>query len=81
LEDFIFKEKKYKDFKIHLELLHDEFEDVKEKIPKHLTSLYEPHIKQTLDVINPGCYILTWSSLNIGIKEYNCQAIYSNKTF
>ena len=70
MENFIFKEKKYKDFKINLELLYEEFEEVKARIPKHLASLYEPHIKQALDVVNPGCYILTWSSLNIGIEYH-----------
>lgn len=63
----IIKEKKYKEFKINLELLHDQFESVKSTIPQHLASLYEPHLKQALDVVNPGCYILTWSSLNIGM--------------
>lgn len=34
-------------------------------IPYHLLDLYEPHIRQTLDLCNPGCFILTWNSLNI----------------
>lgn len=49
-------------------------------IPDHLFGLFVPHIKQTLDLSNQGCYILTWNSLNIdsfvkifenGIKKLN----------
>lgn len=65
--DLLIQEKKYKQYKSHLEMLFKDFEEVKELMPSHLISLYEPHIKQTLDVCNPGCYILTWTSLNIGI--------------
>lgn len=35
-------------------------------IPNHFRDLFEFHIKQTLDLCNPGCFILTWNSLNIG---------------
>ena len=47
-------------------MLHDEFEQVKAMMPEHLLNLYEPHIQNALDACNPGCYILTWNSLNIG---------------
>jgi hypothetical protein len=47
-------------------MLFNDLETVKSMMPRHLTALYEPHVKQTLDVCNPGSYILTWSSLNIG---------------
>lgn len=30
-----------------------------------MLDLFEPHITQTLDLCNPGCFILTWNSLNI----------------
>lgn len=41
------------------------YKEVLKKIPYHLLDLFEPHIIQTLDLCNPGCYILTWNSLNI----------------
>lgn len=41
------------------------YKEVLKKIPYHLLDLFEPHIIQTLDLCNPGCFILTWNSLNI----------------
>src|SRR5579883_2026980 len=35
-------------------------------IPPHYMDLFECHIKNTLELCNQGCFILTWSSLNIG---------------
>ena len=46
-----------------------EFNRIVKMIPKHLIDLFEIHIKQTLELCNQGCVILTWSSLNIGAKS------------
>lgn len=60
------KEKKYKLYKSNLEMLLIEFNRIVEMIPIHLIDLFEPHIRQALELCNQGCNILTWSSLNIG---------------
>lgn len=65
------KEKKFKLFKSNLDLLVSEYKRVVSSIPTHIFSLFRPHIKQTLDLCNPGCFILTWNSLNIGITFYS----------
>ena len=65
-QDLLSQEKKYKEYKSNLEMLFNDLETVKAKMPQHLLGLYDPHIKQTLDVCNPGVFILTWNSLNIG---------------
>jgi dynein heavy chain, axonemal len=64
--ELIGKEKKFKQYRSHLEMLFSEYEKVYKSIPDNLQALFEPHVKLTLDVCNPGCFILTWNSLNIG---------------
>ena len=64
-KDLLAQEKKYKLYKSNLEMLVIEYRKVMRQIPTHLFSLYHSHIRQTLDLVNPGCFILTWNSLNI----------------
>lgn len=59
------QEKKFKQYKSNLDMLLRSYKEVLRKIPHHLLDLYEQHIRQTLDLCNPGCFILTWNSLNI----------------
>ena len=66
-KELLAQEKKFKQFKSNLEMLQHEYKKVINLIPAHLFGLFKAHIKQTLDLCNPGCFILTWSSLNIGI--------------
>jgi hypothetical protein len=67
---FNLKEKKFKLYKSNLETLHSSYEKCLKLIPNHYLTLFEPHIKQTLDLCNQGCFILTWNSLNIGKETY-----------
>lgn len=50
-------------------LLHD-YKKVVSSIPAHLFGLFQAHVKSLLDLCNPGCFILTWNSLNIGKFQY-----------
>jgi hypothetical protein len=76
----LFQEKKFKSYKSGLEMLLSSYKKTLNLIPDHLFGLFVPHIKQTLDLSNQGCCILTWNSLNIdsfvkifenGIKKLN----------
>jgi dynein heavy chain len=58
-------EKKFKQYKSNLDMLLLNYKKVLRLIPEHYLGLFEPHVKQTLDLTNPGCSILTWNSLNI----------------
>lgn len=63
--ELLAQEKKFKQFKSNLEMLQHEYKRVINLIPAHFFGLFKAHIKQTFDLCNPGCFILTWSSLNI----------------
>ena len=58
-------ETKFKQYKSNLEMLLQNYKRVVDAIPDHLLGLFEPHIQQTLELTNSGCFILTWNSLNI----------------
>lgn len=67
-KEVLAQEKKYKLYKSNLDSLLSTYKSALKLIPNHLFSLFEPHIKQTLDLCNQGCFILTWNSLNIGMN-------------
>ena len=64
--DLLSQEKKFKLYKSNLDTLLKDYEKCIEQIPEHMYDLFKVHIKQTLDLCDPGCAILTWNSLNIG---------------
>jgi hypothetical protein len=64
--DLSHQELKFKQYKSNLDMIVNNYKKVLQSIPVHLFDLFVPHIKQTLDLTNSGCFILTWNSLNIG---------------
>jgi hypothetical protein len=65
-KDLCYQETKFKQYKSNLDMIVNGYNKVLKSIPDHLFELFQPHIKQALDLTNSGCCILTWSSLNIG---------------
>jgi len=63
--ELLSQEKKFKQYKSNLDMLLSDYKKCKQQIPAHMFELFRVHVKQTLDLCDPGCAILTWNSLNI----------------
>lgn len=70
--DLLSQEKKFKLYKSNLDTLLKDYKKCINQIPEHMYDLFKIHIKQTLDLCDPGCSILTWNSLNIGMLVFCC---------
>lgn len=64
-KELLAQEKKFKLYKSNLDTLLNDYTKCVNQIPGHMFNLFKGHIKQTLDLCDPGCAILTWNSLNI----------------
>ncbi len=63
--ELLSQEKKFKQYKSNLDMLLSDYKKCVQQIPAHMFELFRAHVRQTLDLCDPGCAILTWNSLNI----------------
>lgn len=60
------QEARFKKYRAHLELVLSEYSLVCQQVPHHLKSLFQPHINNVHQQLQPGLSTLAWNSMNIG---------------
>ncbi|XP_025098007.1 LOW QUALITY PROTEIN: dynein gamma chain, flagellar outer arm-like [Pomacea canaliculata] len=59
------QEARFKKYRAHLELVLSEYSLVCQQVPHHLKPLFQPHINNVHQQLQPGLSTLAWNSMNI----------------